>query len=105
LEWDEHFSVDAILDPQSFDELKREMDGSPDLSAIITIKLDGMQGLYTTWSPSISEGRVLKFLDRREDVANVEEMPEEFKGVGFSDRLPFSIYVTKLKSESSEENE
>lgn len=96
LSWDEHFALEVRLDEKSFVELRDELRNNPDFSIVIVTRLDGMGGLYTTWSPSISEGRVLKFLDDRRDVSNLSALPEEFRSVSFGDRLPFSISIGKI---------
>lgn len=104
LAWDEHFSLDIRLDENSFIELRDELRANPNFTVLITVRLDRMQGLYTTWSPSISEGRTLKVLDREEDVSNHKEMPDTFKAVGFGgDRLPFSISVGELPQDDTED--
>lgn len=59
--------------------------------------------LYTTWSPSISEARVLKFLDNRRDVSNADDMPDEFRSVGYGMHLPFSVFVGRLEKDDDEE--
>jgi hypothetical protein len=102
--WDEHFCLQVRLDETSFAELRDELRANPDFSVLISVKLDSMRGLYTTWSPSISEGRVLKFLDDKKDVSNHSAMPEDFQSVGFGgDRLPFSIAVGQFEQEEFEE--
>lgn len=103
LSWDEHFALDVRLDEKSFGELRDELRTNPKFSIVITTKLDGMRGLYTTWSPSISEGRVLKFLDDKKDVSNQANMPEEFHSVGFGDRLPFTISAGQIESDDLED--
>ena len=103
LAWDEHFTLDIRLDQKSFVELRDELRANPGFRIFISVKLDELRGLYTTWSPSISEGRVLKFLDNRKDVSNHEDMPKDFASVGFGgDRLPFSISVGERKEEDDE---
>jgi uncharacterized protein YifN (PemK superfamily) len=94
---DETFSLDVRLDGKTFDELHETLRANPSFSTIIFVRLDQMRGMYTTWSPSVSDGRVLKFLDRRADIENEAEAPEEFRDVGFGGyRLPFSITVQDL---------
>lgn len=102
LSWDEHFALDMRLDENSFDELRNELRINPTFSVHLRIELDGMRGIYTTWSPSISEGRVLKFLDAREDVSNQSDLPNEFHSVGVDDSLPFTISVGQLDDDVSE---
>jgi len=102
--WDEHFWLEVHLDEISFTELRDELRANPDFSIMISVKLDGMHGLYTTWSPSVSDGRVLKFLDNKKDVSNHSAMPEGFYSVGFGgDRLPFSVSIGQLEQEEDEE--
>ncbi len=101
--WDEHFSLDVRLDEKSFGELRDELRANPAFSILITTKLDRLRGLYTTWSPSISEGRMLKFLDDRKDVSNHVDMPEEFCSVSLGDRLPFTISAGQFDGHEDEE--
>lgn len=103
LSWDEHFALDVRLDEKSFGQLRDELRANPEFSIVVTIKLDGMRGLYTTWSPSISEGRVLKFLDDKKDVSNQTDMPEEFYSVGFGGRQPFTISAGQIESDDLED--
>jgi hypothetical protein len=102
--WDEHFSIDVRLDEKTFGELRDELRANPAFLVMITAKLDGMRGLYTTWSPSISEGRILKFLDDKKDVSNQSDMPEEFHSVGVNDRLPFTISVGQFDNDEDEDH-
>ncbi|HUS54220.1 MAG TPA: hypothetical protein VMY41_09480, partial [Thermohalobaculum sp.] len=77
-----------------------------DCRVFVSMKLDGMNGLYTTWSPSISDGRVLKFLDRKEDVKNFAELPEHFDSVGVAGGVgDFSVSVLLGKAGAGDEDE
>ena len=44
----------------------------------ISVKSDRFRNFYAEWSPSISEGRVIKLLDSKRDVENADEIPEGF---------------------------
>ena len=44
----------------------------------ISVRSDRFRDFYAQWSPSISEGRVIKFLDDKRDVENAEEIPDNF---------------------------
>ncbi|MCZ6859399.1 MAG: hypothetical protein O7I42_03815 [Alphaproteobacteria bacterium] len=78
LQWDEHFVAEICLDDVAFSEFRDTLMTYEDCRVLVTTKLDGMKGVFTTWSPSISEGRLLKFLDQKTDVTNHDELPEHF---------------------------
>jgi hypothetical protein len=44
----------------------------------ISVRSDRFRDFYAAWSPSISEGRVIKFLDSKRDVEDADEIPESF---------------------------
>lgn len=94
LQWDEHFATEIRMDSDAFSELRDTQMTYKDCRVSVALKLDGMKGIYTTWSPSISEGRLLKFLDRKTDVTNHEEMPEHFDSVGAPDQNEFAISIS-----------
>ncbi|WP_157933036.1 hypothetical protein [Roseovarius salinarum] len=50
----------------------------PDAVLKISARADRFRGFYARWSPSISDGRVIKFLDEKRDVKNADEIPEDF---------------------------
>lgn len=96
LSWDEHFTLEVTLDEKAFSEFRDELRANPDFSAVIGVRLDGMRGLYTTWSPSISEGRVLKFLDDKKDVSNADQLTEGFEAVALGDPLAFRVSLGRV---------
>lgn len=67
--------IDLIQD--RFDRLLSELK-YPDAQLGIDINTATFWNFYARWSPTISEGRVIKFLNRKSDVENHEEIPEDF---------------------------
>lgn len=72
------------------------------------MSVSAFRGFYATWSPSIDEGRVIKFLNRSDDVENADEMPAAFHQDASEEDGSFSwrddvvrLYVTRALSEPS----
>lgn len=63
-----HERFPALLEELSF----------PDAALRISAHAYRFQGFYAEWSPSISNGRVIKFLNRVRDVENADEIPKDF---------------------------
>ncbi|MFX4219700.1 MAG: hypothetical protein ACMVO3_01255 [Thalassobaculum sp.] len=72
------------------------------------MSVSAFRGFYATWSPSIDEGRVIKFLNRSDDVENADEMPAAFHQEASEEDGWFSwrddvvrLYVKRALSEPS----
>ncbi len=90
----EHFALQVDLSLDAFDRIKNLMEGQPNCEVEIRVQLDGLPGFYTTWSPSVSDGRTLKFLDRKDDVTNAKELPEYFRDAFGPGTGSLNVYVT-----------
>ncbi len=75
----DEFYVQIELFPDRFERLVSELRHS-DAKLFIHIKTAEFRHFYATWSPSISEGRVIKFLDSERDVENQDDIPKDFWG-------------------------
>ncbi|MEZ5754263.1 MAG: hypothetical protein R3D90_05665 [Paracoccaceae bacterium] len=74
--WDEFFA-EVHISREKFSALLAEIEkGGATLQ--ITVQTGKFEGFYATWSPSISEGRPIKFLNNISDVENRNEVPSEF---------------------------
>lgn len=96
---DESFYVEAFLPTPDFDGLLEELE-KPGATLRVHVELGRFPGFYATWSPSIGEGRVIKFLNQRADVENAEEIPKDFVSGGEEDTAlfgnsPITIYVSR----------
>lgn len=95
---EERFIVQITLAAASFEDFRSEY-FSRKQRLVISLRLGGMEGVYTTWSPSISEGRVIKFLDERDDISNVADTPSSFCSVSPSKGLDeFSMSLVTINS-------
>ncbi|MCA1777759.1 MAG: hypothetical protein LC676_19780 [Loktanella sp.] len=72
-----HFFLQVEMYHERFATLLEEL-SIPGAVLHISVRADRFQGFYAEWSPSISEGRVIKFLNRKLDVENADEIPEDF---------------------------
>lgn len=104
-----NFFLQIDLHHERFATLLKEL-SFPDAVLHISARADCFVNFYAEWSPSISEGRVIKFLDRKRDVENSNEIPEDFwrssefqrELLSNSDRPPVTISVRRpMNTESS----
>lgn len=76
-EYDESFFVEVVITRERMDTIIRELQ-MPGAELRLDVRVSHFPMFYAPWSPSIDEGRVIKFLDRERDVENAEDVPEEF---------------------------
>lgn len=74
---DHYFFLELHLHQERFANLLKEL-SIPGAVLYFKVRSDKFRNFYAEWSPSISEGRVIKFLDRKRDVENADEIPEDF---------------------------
>jgi len=74
--WDE-FYVETYVHMSRFDAFVSELaeDGA---KLRVHIKTSKFPNFYATWSPTISEGRKIKYLNSKTDVENADDIPEDF---------------------------
>lgn len=77
LEDHHYFFLELHVNQERFSTLSKEL-STPGAALHISVRSDRFRDFYAEWSPSISEGRVIKFLDRKRDVENADEIPESF---------------------------
>jgi len=102
LEVQHYFFLELHVDQERFSTLSKEL-SSPGTALDIRVRSDRFRNFYAEWSLSISDGRVIKFLDSERDVENADEIPEsywrtsEFKRELLSnpDRPPVTIHVSR----------
>lgn len=103
------FYLQIDLHHERFATLLTEL-SFPDAVLNISARAGCFVNFYAEWSPSISEGRVIKFLDSKREVENSDEIPEDFwrssefqrELLSNSDRPPVTIRVHRpMNSESS----
>ena len=80
------FFVQIEMFSDRFDRLVSELSHS-DAELRIHISTEKFRNFYATWSPSISEGRVIKFLGSKRDIENQEDIPEDFWGPTEDDKM------------------
>lgn len=73
----QEFFIELQIYPDRFAKLLNEL-SIPGALLHISVHADRFRDFYAEWSPSISEGRVIKFLDNKRDVENADEIPEDF---------------------------
>jgi hypothetical protein len=71
------FTLELHLIPERFERLIEDLSAS-DSKLQIQVRADHFPNFYSEWSPSISEGRVIKFLQSKDDIENSNEVPENF---------------------------
>lgn len=98
---DEAFFLEAHIKRESFNKLVSELSLNG-AELFIDLRLVAFPRFYATWSPSIDEGRVIKFLDRKEDVENASDIPEDFWNTALheelisdQDRPPVTFHVRR----------
>ncbi|MGY9046786.1 hypothetical protein P775_15070 [Puniceibacterium antarcticum] len=72
-----YFFLELQVHSERFSALLQEL-STPGAMLHISVRADRFLDFYAEWSPSISEGRVIKFLDSKRDVENADEIPEDF---------------------------
>lgn len=79
LDLDDHhyFFLELQVHRERFAALLKEL-SMPGAVLHISVRSDRFRGFYAKWSPSISEGRMIKFLDSKRDVENADDIPEDF---------------------------
>lgn len=73
----QNFFLEINLHHDRFAVLLKEL-SIPEAALHISVRADHFRDFYARWSPSISEGRMIKFLDNKRDVENADEIPENF---------------------------
>ena len=71
------FFLELQVHPERFAALLKEL-STPSAVLHISVESDKFRDFYAEWSPSVSEGRVIKFLNSKRDVENVNEIPEYY---------------------------
>jgi hypothetical protein len=77
LEGHHSFFLELHVHRERFSALSKEL-STPGAVLHISVRSDRFRNFYAEWSPSISEGRVIKFLDNKRDLENADEIPESF---------------------------
>jgi hypothetical protein len=74
--WDEFF-LEIRVHASRFDALVSEL---AEDKAHLRVHVDTSKfpNFYATWSPSISEGRVVKYLENKRGIENADDIPDEF---------------------------
>ena len=72
-----YFFLELHVHRERFAPLLAEL-ATPGAVLQISARSDRFGNFYAEWSPSISDGRVIKFLDSKRDVENSDEIPEHF---------------------------
>lgn len=100
-EYDESFFVDVVITRERMDTIIRELQ-MPGAELRLDVRVSHFPMFYAPWSPSIDEGRVIKFLDRERDVENAEDVPDDFWNRDFhsdalanAERRPVNIAVVR----------
>ena len=82
----ECFFVEIVLTPERMSSLVKELQ-MPGAELHVEVKLWKFPRFYAPWSPSIDEGRLIKFLNSRRDVENADQIPEEFWNQDIHDEI------------------
>ena len=69
------FFLEVHLEAERYDALEVAL-VKPGARLRLSVDAGLFRDFYATWSPSISEGRIIKFLDTVDDVENAAEMPK-----------------------------
>lgn len=73
----ENFYIEINMNSSRFDALVSELEKTG-TQLIIRIETWRFPNFFATWSPSISEGRVIKFLENKKDIENSEDIREDY---------------------------
>lgn len=98
----EQFTAEIHMNPTRFEALVSELE-KPGTRLIIRFDTWRFTHFYAEWSPSISEGRVIKFLENKKDIENSEDIREDYwLDQKFQEELlteidspPIRIYTTR----------
>jgi len=100
----ESFFVEVHLPKSSFDALLHQLSYT-DTELAVHVRLSAFPRFYSTWSPSIDEGRTIKFLEDTRDVENADAIPDAFwnsdyhkEALAKQERSPVSIYARRQVS-------
>jgi hypothetical protein len=74
--WNE-FYLEIELHTSRFNALVSEL-SVPGAALKVHVETHKFPNFYATWSPSISDGRIIKYLDSERDVENADDVPEDF---------------------------
>jgi hypothetical protein len=77
MESHDFFYLEVNMHPDRFAPLLKELT-APGANLLLSADVQRFRNFYAEWSPSVSDGRVIKFLDREQDVENADEIPEDF---------------------------
>lgn len=77
LEGQQYFFLEIYVHQERFAALLKEL-STPGAVLHIRVKSHCFRNFYAQWSPSISEGRTIKFLDDKRDVENADQIPDDF---------------------------
>lgn len=81
---DESFFVEMVVTPDRMKFMLSELQ-KPGAVLKVVVSFSRFRGFYATWSPSVREGRTIKFLNNDRDVENAEEIPKDFNTADFLD--------------------
>lgn len=72
-----YFFLEIHLNSEVFSDLIKEIE---DRGSVLKISVEAgdFPNIYSTWSPSVSDGRVIKLLDNRKVIENIDDVPFEF---------------------------
>lgn len=76
-DFEESFFVEMHVPSSQFVEVLNELTNHR-CALSLNVAFDKFPNFLSTWSPSINEGRTIKFLDDIRDVSNAEDIPEKF---------------------------
>ena len=93
LKMEEGFCIEITLGAEAFDDLHRWIQANPSALVQVQANLSGIPGFYAAWSPTIDEGRAVKFLADRRDLENPEDLPAHMR-IEEGHAVPFRISVT-----------
>lgn len=77
IEEENSFFLQVEMHPERFALLLKDLT-APGAKLSLSVDVERFRNFYAEWSPSISEGRVIKFLNSMRDVENANEIPEDF---------------------------
>jgi len=83
----DEFYLELDVFEDRFDKLVEEL-GFEDAELHIHVDTARFPQFYSTWSPSVSEGRIIKFLNDKNEILNKENIPSEFwEPLGFDEKF------------------
>ena len=81
---DQSFLVEIVVTPDRMKFILSELQ-KPGAILKIVVSFSRFRGFFATWSPSIREGRTIKFLNNDRDVENADEMSKDFNTADYLD--------------------